>query len=77
MSGNISILIDEFTSLGNKLMLIIYLKCEIDKEISHFLLLDLTELPDQKSDTVLNAIKVLNKHRFDNNYIKTHFYWIC
>lgn len=58
IKGNISIATDEFTTLRNKPTLIVYLKCESSKSSdSHFIFLDLVELPDQNAETVVRLRK--------------------
>lgn len=75
VSGKISVLIDESTTLGSKSTLIVYLKCEVCKEDSpHFLFLDLLELSDQTSKTVAeNLLDCLSKYGFEDNYLKENF----
>lgn len=70
--GKISIMLDESTSLSSKSVVIVYLKCETNKDNDpETLLLDLIELTDQKSETVFEAvIKSLTKYGFDNDYLK-------
>ncbi|XP_050505351.1 E3 SUMO-protein ligase KIAA1586-like [Diabrotica virgifera virgifera] len=72
VSGKISIIIDESTSISSKSVLIIYLKCEISKEKSpNILFLDLVELPDQRAESVFNStLKCLEQYGFDNGYLK-------
>lgn len=74
ISGNISVITDESTTLGAKSTLIVYLKCEVSKEIPpHFLFLDLIELPEQKSETVFELLlNCLNRHGFHDDYLKEH-----
>uniref|UniRef100_A0A3Q2XWZ4 DUF4371 domain-containing protein n=1 Tax=Hippocampus comes TaxID=109280 RepID=A0A3Q2XWZ4_HIPCM len=74
IEGNISVLIDETTSLGCKTALIVYLKCETDKTYDpHFMFLDLIELPNQTADTILQCLlKCLDAHGFDDTYLKKH-----
>ncbi|KAJ8871956.1 hypothetical protein PR048_028296 [Dryococelus australis] len=63
----ISIIIDEWTSLCSKSVLIIYLRCEISKEQPPtYLFLDLVELSDE------NLLCCLEKHGFDSEYLKQH-----
>jgi hypothetical protein len=50
--GKISILIDEGTTLSKLSTLIIYLKCEIAKD----LFLDLIQLPDQTAETITDEL---------------------
>ncbi|KAG7171321.1 General transcription factor IIH subunit 1-like [Homarus americanus] len=70
--GKISVLIDDSTSLSIKTALIVYLKCESDKEGDpHFMFLDLIELPDQKAATIAkHLMNCLNNHGFDDSYLK-------
>ncbi|KAJ8872858.1 hypothetical protein PR048_026474 [Dryococelus australis] len=72
ISGKLSIIFDESTSLGATSTLIVYLKCEVSNELPpYFLFLDLIELPDQKSETVFeHLLNCLNKHGFHDNYLK-------
>lgn len=72
ITGKISIIIDECTSLGAKSALIVYLKCETSKELPpNFLFLDLIELPNESADTVLRALlNCLNEHCFCDDYLK-------
>lgn len=72
ISGKISLIIDEATSISCKSVLIVYLKCEISKEQPpSTLFLDLVELADQKADSVFSsALKCLDKYGFDNEYLK-------
>lgn len=75
ISGKISVLIDESTTLGSKSTLIVYLKCEFSKEHSpHFLFLDLIELSELSSQTsevvVESLLSCLKSHGFDDNYLK-------
>lgn len=72
ISGKISIVIDEATSISSKSVLIVYLKCEINKQQDpSTLLLDLVELADQKADSVFGStVKCLEKYGFDHDYLK-------
>lgn len=74
ISGKISVLIDESTSLGSQTSLIVYLKCEISKEKPpHYLFFDLIELADQTAKTVTeNLLHCLRKQGFDEAYLKEH-----
>lgn len=74
VSGKVSIIIDESTSLSSKSILIVYLKCEISKELPpNYLFLDLVELSDQKAETVLQCLlRCLHKHGFDSEYLNQH-----
>ncbi|KAK9744177.1 hypothetical protein QE152_g7999 [Popillia japonica] len=55
ISGKISILIDESTSLSDKSTLIVYLKCETSKDFpSH--VSGLIELPTQTADSIFEAL---------------------
>jgi hypothetical protein len=57
ISGKISVIIDESTTLGSKSTLIVYLKCEYSKEHPpHFLFLDLIELSSQKSEVIVESL---------------------
>ena len=71
IEGKISILLDESTSLTNKSCLIIYLRCETDKDSSHhYLFLDLVELDNQTSDSIVNTVlKCLNMYEFDEDFL--------
>ncbi|KAJ8869373.1 hypothetical protein PR048_030949 [Dryococelus australis] len=73
--GELSVIIDESTSLGAISTLIVYLKCGVSKELPpSFLFLDLIELPDQKSETVFeHLLNCLNKHCFHDHYLKENF----
>lgn len=72
ISGKISVIIDESTTLGSKSTLIVYLKCEFSKELPpHFLFLDLIELSGQTSEMIVQSLfDCLNQHGFDENYLK-------
>lgn len=72
ISGKISVIIDESTTLGSKSTLIVYLKCEFSKEQPpHFLFLDLIELNGQTSEIIVESLlDCLSKHGFDDNYLK-------
>ena len=75
INGKISVPIDESKSLSIKTALIVYLKCESDKEGDpHFMFLDLIELPDQKAATIArNLLNSLNNHGYDESYLKQNF----
>ncbi|KAJ8882970.1 hypothetical protein PR048_014809 [Dryococelus australis] len=62
----------ESTSLGATSTLIVYLKCEVRKELPpSCLFLELIELPDQQSETVFeHLLTCLNKHGFHDDYLK-------
>ncbi|GBN73830.1 E3 SUMO-protein ligase KIAA1586 [Araneus ventricosus] len=70
--GKISVLIDESTSLGAKYALIVYSNCEISKERPpNSFFLDLIELPDQTSATILRAfLNCLNQNSFCDEYLQ-------
>ncbi|XP_050516420.1 E3 SUMO-protein ligase KIAA1586-like [Diabrotica virgifera virgifera] len=72
ISGKISILIDESTSLSDKSTLIVYLKCETSKDLPpNVLFLDLIELPNQTADSIFEALLgCLKKYGFDFEYLK-------
>ncbi|KAK9693494.1 protein of unknown function (DUF4371) [Popillia japonica] len=72
ISGKISILIDESTSLSDKSTLIVYLKCETSKDLPpNVLFLDLIELPNQTADSIFEALLgCLKKYGFDREYLK-------
>lgn len=72
ISGKISIIIDESTSISSKSVLIVYLKCEISKDKPPCtLFLDLVELSDQKAETVFNSVhQCLEGYGFDGKYLK-------
>ena len=74
MGGNISVIIDESTTLSAKTTLIIHLKCETNKNRDPcYLFLDLIELSDQKAETIEHSLLAcLNSHGFDDNYLKKH-----
>lgn len=74
IQGNLSIIIDESTTLSKMSSLIIYLKCETDKmKDPHFVFLDLIELQDQTANTITECLlKCLEKNGFDDNYLKHH-----
>ncbi|GBL60853.1 hypothetical protein AVEN_8597-1 [Araneus ventricosus] len=72
IAGKISVLIDESSSLGAKSALIVYLNCEINKQRpANSLFLDLIELPDQTSATILRALlNCLNQNGFCDDYLQ-------
>ena len=71
IEGKISILLDESTTLSNLTCLIIYLRCETTKDNPpHYLFLDLVELENQTSATIVNTILTcLNKYEFDEDFL--------
>ncbi|GBM78878.1 E3 SUMO-protein ligase KIAA1586 [Araneus ventricosus] len=71
-AGKISVLIDESTCPGAKSALIVYLNSENSKEhVPNSLFLDLIELPDQTSATILQALlNCLNQNGFCDDYLK-------
>ena len=74
IKGKVSVLIDESTSLGSITTLIVYLKCETDKNFDpHFVFLELIELPNQRADTIVqHLLKCLSSHGFDYAYLRKH-----
>ncbi|KAJ8897990.1 hypothetical protein PR048_003350 [Dryococelus australis] len=74
VSGKMLVNIDESTSLGATSTLIVYMKCEVSKELPpYFLFLDLIELLDQKSEIVFeHLLNCLKKHGFHDDYLKEH-----
>ncbi|KAK0147671.1 E3 SUMO-protein ligase KIAA1586 [Merluccius polli] len=74
IKGKVSVLIDESTSLGSITTLIVYLKCETDKNFDpHFVFLELIELPNQWADTIVqHLLKCLSSHGFDDAYLRKH-----
>ena len=74
VEGNISILIDESTTLSNKSALIVYLKCQSTMNGEpHFMFLDLIELADQCAKTIFESlIRCLAFHGFDDDYLRNH-----
>lgn len=75
ISGKISILIDESTTLSDKSTLIVYLKCETSKDLPpNVLFLDLIELPNQTADSIFEALLgCLNNYGFALEYLKDNF----
>ena len=57
IQGKVSIIIDESTTLSNRSTLLIYLKCEISKNLDpHFIFLDLVQLQKQDAATIFEAL---------------------
>ena len=69
--GKISILIDESTTVSNTSSLIIFLKCQSEKNGEpHFMFLDLIELENQSAKAIFEAlVKCLDSYGFIDDYL--------